>query len=63
MASKLGLAGKEFDIVFVGGLFKCEKYFKDIVISNLEDRFDKIKFKPLVANPVEGAIKLAIENI
>jgi N-acetylglucosamine kinase-like BadF-type ATPase len=63
VASKLGLAGKEFDIVFVGGLFKCEKYFKDIVTSSLEDRYDRIKFKPLVANPVEGAIKLAIENL
>ena len=63
VASELGLVGKEFDIVFVGGLFKCEKYFKDIVISSLEDRYDKIKFKPLVANPVEGAIKLAIENL
>jgi N-acetylglucosamine kinase-like BadF-type ATPase len=63
VASKLGLVGKEFDIVFVGGLFKCEKYFKNIVISSLEDRYDKIKFKPLVANPVEGAIKLAIENL
>jgi N-acetylglucosamine kinase-like BadF-type ATPase len=63
VASKLGLEGKEFDIVFVGGLFRCEKYFKDIVINSLEDKFDKIKFKPLVANPVEGAVKLAIENL
>ncbi len=63
VASKLGLAGKEFDIVFVGGLFKCEKYFRDLVIGSLEDRFDKINFKPLIANPVEGAVKLAIENL
>ena len=63
VASKLGLAGKEFDIVFVGGLFKCEKYFKDLVMGSLKDRFNKINFKPLVANPVEGAVKLAIENL
>ena len=63
VASKLGLADKEFDIVFVGGLFKCEKYFRDLVIGSLEDRFDKINFKPLIANPVEGAVKLAIENL
>ncbi len=63
VASKLGLAGKEFDIVFVGGLFKCEKYFRDLVIGSLEDRFDKINFKPLIANPVKGAVKLAIENL
>ena len=63
VASRLGLTGKEFDIVFVGGLFKCEKYFRDFVLASLEDRFDKINFKPLVANPVEGAVKLAIENL
>jgi len=63
VASKLELADKEFDIVFVGGLFKCEKYFKDLVTSDLEGRFDKINLKPLVANPVEGAVKLAIENL
>jgi len=63
VASKLGLEGKEFDIVFVGGLFKCEKYFRDLVMDSLENRFNKINFKPLVANPVEGAVKLAIENL
>ncbi len=63
VASKLRLAGKEFDIVFVGGLFKCEKYFRDLVMSSLESKFDKINFIPLVANPVEGAVKLAIENL
>lgn len=63
VALKLGLAGKEFDIVFVGGLFKCEKYFRDLVMGSLESRFNKINFKPLVANPVEGAVKLAIENL
>ncbi|TET52032.1 MAG: hypothetical protein E3J58_00875 [Actinomycetota bacterium] len=66
VASKLGLAGREFDLVFVGGLFKCEKYFRDLVMKGLESRFDKINFMPLVANPVEGAVKLAakvIENL
>ena len=63
VASKLGLARMEFDLVFVGGLFKCEKYFKDLVIEGLESRFDRIRFMPLVVNPVEGAVKLAIENL
>ncbi len=63
VASKLGLAGKKFDIVFVGGLFKCERYFKGPVMGSLENRFSRINFKPLVANPVEGAVKLAIENL
>jgi len=63
VVKKLKLSKREFDLVFVGGLFKCEKYFKDIVITELEDRFAGISFKPLVANPVEGAVKLAIDNL
>ena len=66
VASKLGLAAREFDLVFVGGLFKCEKYFRDLVMGGLKSRFNKINLMPLVANPVEGAVKLAakvIENL
>jgi N-acetylglucosamine kinase-like BadF-type ATPase len=60
---KLGFKNRDFDLVFVGGLFKCKKYFKDILISRLIENFPGINFKPLVANPAEGAIKLAIENL
>jgi len=63
IAERLKLSKREFDLVFVGGLFKCEKYFKDIVMVKLKERFAGISFKPLVANPVEGAIKLAIDNL
>lgn len=63
VAEKLGFEEKEFDLVFVGGLFKCEKYFKDIVMSGLKERFRGISFKPLVAKPVQGAVKLALNNL
>lgn len=63
VVERLRLSKKEFDLVFVGGLFKCEKYFKDIVMIKLKERFGGISFKPLVANPVEGAVKLAIDNL
>lgn len=63
IAERLKLSKRKFDLVLVGGLFKCEKYFKDIVIAGLEERFGGICFKPLVANPVEGAVKLAIDNL
>lgn len=63
VAEKLYLRDKEFDLVFVGSLFRCEKHFKDIVMDGLRERFGKIKFKPLVARPVEGAIRLAIRNL
>ncbi len=63
VAGKLGLENKEFDLVFVGGLFNCKKYFKDIIASVLGEQFDKIVFKELVEKPVKGAVKLAIENL
>ena len=63
VAGKLKLSKSEFDLVFVGGLFKCEKYFKDILMAELKNKFAGINFKPLVANPVEGAVKLAIDNL
>ena len=61
--NKLNLADKEFDFVFVGSVFKCEKYFKTVLIKELKDKFKKINFKPLTKEPVEGAIKLALENL
>lgn len=63
VADKLGIRDKEFDLVFVGNVFKCRKYFKDVLIGELEKRFGKINFCPLLNNPVEGAVKLAIENL
>ncbi len=63
VAIKLGMENKDFDLVLVGSLFNCKKYFKDIVTSCLKEKFDKITFKKLVKNPVKGAIKLAIENL
>ncbi len=61
--NKLDLADKDFDLVFVGNVFKCKKYFKAVLMKKLEDKFPKINFKPLTKKPVEGAIKLALENL
>ena len=63
VADKLGFKDKDFDLVLVGGLFKCEEYFRDIFISRLRENFPKIKFMPLVGNPAEGAVKMAIERL
>jgi len=63
VANKLNLPNKEFDLVFVRSLFKCEKYFKSILIKKLKEKFEKINFKPLTKKPVRGAIGLAIENL
>ena len=63
VAKKLDLSDKNFDLVFVGSLFKCEKYFKNILIKKLRENFPKINFLPLIKKPVEGAVKLAIMNM
>lgn len=63
VAEKLGMAEKEFDLVFVGKVFKCEKYFKSIVMKKIKDRFPEVNFIPLTEKPVQGAIKLALANI
>ena len=62
VVDKLGLADKEFDLVFVGNVFKCEKYFKSVLMRKLKSKFTKINFKPLTKKPVEGAIKLALRK-
>ena len=59
VADKLGFKDKNFDLVLVGGLFKSEEYFKNILINRLRENFPKITFMPLVENPAEGAIKMA----
>ncbi|GAG79444.1 hypothetical protein ES705_01402 [subsurface metagenome] len=56
-------ADKDFDLVFVGNVFKCEKYFKSVLMRKLKSKFTKINFKSLTKKPVEGAIKLALENL
>lgn len=62
VANELKLAGKKFDLVFVGNVFKCEKYFKSILMVKLKSKFTKINFVPLTRKPVEGAIKLYLRN-
>jgi N-acetylglucosamine kinase-like BadF-type ATPase len=63
VAKKLGFENKKFVLIIVGSLFKCEKYFKNILVDRLSERFPKISFTPLVKKPVEGAIKIAIESL
>ena len=60
---KLNLEHKKFDLVLVGNVFKCEKYFKNILIKKLDYIFSNIIYKPLTIDPVEGAIKLALKNL
>jgi len=63
VANKLNIADKKFDLVFVGNLFKCEKYFKSVLMKKLKSKFTQINFMPLTEKPVEGAIKLALGNL
>ena len=63
VAKKLGFKNKDFILIIVGGLFNCKKYFKNILIDKLKERFPKISFTPLIKKPVEGAIKIAIERL
>lgn len=63
VVNKLNLADKVFDLVFVGKVFKCEKYFKSIVMEKIKNKFIKVNFVPLSEEPVQGAIKLALKNL
>lgn len=63
VADKLNLAGRKFDLVFVGKVFKCEKYFKSVVTENIKNKFTKVNFVPLTEKPVQGAVKLALRNL
>src|SRR4030042_2093560 len=56
VVNKLNLADKDFDLVLVGGVFKCEKYFKNLFFKILKNKFQRINFKSLTEKPVEGAI-------
>jgi N-acetylglucosamine kinase-like BadF-type ATPase len=63
VAKRLKLTNREFDIVFVGSVFRCERYFKQILTDKLKEKFPKISFAPLKDKPVSGAIKMAIKNL
>lgn len=63
VAKKLNLENKSFDLVFVGGNFKCVKYFKKIILNSLKKSFPGISYMPLTKRPVEGAVRLALENL
>lgn len=63
VARKLELKGKKFDLVFVGKVFNCDKYFKQVLTRNLIKKFPMVSFKPLTEKPVSGAIKIAFKNI
>lgn len=63
VAHRLGFMDIAFDLVLAGGLFKCEKFFKNVLIKMLIKEYPKINIIPLKVNPVQGAVKLAIENL
>ena len=63
VAKKLKLTSRQFDIIYVGSVFRCEKYFKQVLTDGLKEKFPKINFAPLKDIPVSGAIKMAIKNL
>ncbi len=63
VVKKLKLTNREFDIVYVGSVFRCEKYFKQVLTERLKEKFPKIRFAPLKDKPVSGAIKIALQNL
>ncbi len=63
VADKLGFKNKNFDLIFTGSLFKCEEHFKNVLMRRVKESFPKVNFMPRIKNPVEGAIKLAVEKL
>jgi N-acetylglucosamine kinase-like BadF-type ATPase len=63
VAKKLKLTSRQFDIVYIGSVFRCEKYFKQVLTDKLKEKFPKINFAHLKDKPVSGAIKMAIKNL
>ncbi len=63
VAKKLNFGQQGFDLVFVGSVFKCEKYFKSILEHNLREKFPHIRLVPFTQKPVLGAVKLALMNL
>jgi len=62
VAERLGISDSVFDLVLVGSVFKCRKYFKKTLFDLLEKKFKGINFKDLTKKPVLGAIKMARDN-
>ncbi len=60
---KLKLENSCFDLVLVGSVFNCKKYYKDLFMSEINKRFSGVNIKKPVKKPVEGAIKLALEKL
>src|SRR5680860_235458 len=56
VAKKLKLTNRQFDIVYVGSVFRCKKYFNQVLSDMLKEKFPKINFAPLKDKPVSGAI-------
>lgn len=63
VANMLGFEDKKFDLIFVGGLFKCDKYFKKVLVDKIKKDFPGVSFISRVKNPVEGAIRLAVRKL
>lgn len=61
LTKKLGMQGEEFDIVAVGGVFRSHFPFKNNIQAGLIAK--KAKFVICNKEPVEGAIKLALNLI
>jgi len=63
LINKLKLKNSNFDLVLVGSVFNCKKYFKDLLVNQIKKHFSGVNIKNLVKKPAEGAIKLALENL
>ncbi len=63
LINKLKLKNSNFDLVLVGSVFNCKKYFKDLFVNQINKRFSRVNIKNLVKKPAKGAIKLALENL
>jgi len=63
VTDKLDISDKSFDLVLVGSVFNCEKYFKKMLFDMLKKRFGGIVFSELTRKPVLGAVRLARGNL
>lgn len=60
---KLKLEKSNFDLVLVGSVFNCKKYFRDLLINHINKRFSGVSIKDLVKKPAEGAIIMALKKL
>ena len=63
VVNKLSLQEKKFDLVLMGSLFKCRRFFKEVFVNELNKKFKYINFVTLEKEPVEGAIELALLSL